>query len=105
MVKLILALLVIFGFYLLWRGPRRYTAGRPIKRATPKPRPAARKLPVPAAFGEEEARAILGLSTGAGPDEIKAAHRRLVSAVHPDRGGSEELTRRVNAARDLLLRL
>jgi CysZ protein len=27
-----------------------------------------------------------------------------VSAVHPDKGGSEELTRRINAARDTLLR-
>jgi hypothetical protein len=102
MIKLILALLVIFGFYLLWRGPRRYTAGRRIARPAAKPRAAARALP--GAFDEEEARAILGLSAGAGPEEIKAAHRRLVSAVHPDRGGSEELTRRVNAARDLLLR-
>ena len=34
--------------------------------------------------------------------EIRAAHRRLLQAVHPDHGGSAELTRRVNAARDLL---
>ncbi|MBB5711574.1 J domain-containing protein [Sphingomonas xinjiangensis] len=104
MVKLILALLVVYGLYLLWRGPKRYTAGRPIKRRAPKPRGGARGLPVAVSLDEAEARAILGLQAGAGRDEIKAAHRRLVSAVHPDRGGSEELTRRVNAARDLLLR-
>ena len=51
-----------------------------------------------------EARAILGLPAGAGADEIRAAHRRLVVGVHPDRGGSAELARRVNAARDLLLK-
>ena len=37
------------------------------------------------------------------PTTIRAAHRRLLAAVHPDRGGSADLTRRVNAARDLLL--
>lgn len=50
-----------------------------------------------------EARAILGVEAGADEATIRAAHRRLVSGVHPDRGGSAELTRRVNAARDLLL--
>jgi len=104
MAKLILALLVIYGFYLLWRGPRRYTAGRPIKRPAATRERASRPLPAALSFDEAEARAILGVSTGDGPAEIKAAHRRLVSAVHPDRGGSEELTRRVNAARDVLLR-
>ena len=53
---------------------------------------------------ETEARAILGVAPDAGPDEIRAAHRRLVSALHPDKGGSTELTRRINAARDRLLK-
>ena len=50
-----------------------------------------------------EARAILGVEAGADAEAIRAAHRRLVVGVHPDRGGSAELARRVNAARDLLL--
>jgi DnaJ homolog subfamily C member 19 len=53
---------------------------------------------------ESEARAILGVDPAATSDEIRAAHRRLVAAVHPDRGGSAELARRINAARDLLLK-
>ena len=52
---------------------------------------------------EAEARAVLGVPATADAAEIRAAHRRLVGQVHPDRGGSAELTRRVNAARDLLL--
>lgn len=56
------------------------------------------------ALSEAEARAVLGVDAGADADAIRAAHRRLVSAVHPDKGGSAELTRRINAARDVLLR-
>ncbi len=50
-----------------------------------------------------EARRLLELPAGAGADEIRAAHRRLIARVHPDAGGSEELARRVNAARDVLI--
>ena len=53
---------------------------------------------------EDEARAILGVGSEADAETIRSAHRRLVSAVHPDKGGSAELTRRINAARDTLLR-
>lgn len=63
-----------------------------------KPRPGPRLV-----RDEAEARSILGVSPDADPDAIRAAHRRLVAGIHPDRGGSAELTRRVNAARDLLL--
>jgi DnaJ homolog subfamily C member 19 len=64
-----------------------------------RPRPKARM-----AADESEARAVLGVGAKADAEEIRAAHRRLVSAVHPDKGGSAELTRRINAARDVLLR-
>jgi len=53
---------------------------------------------------EMQARAVLGVSAGADADAIRAAHRARVVEAHPDRGGSAELTRRLNAARDLLLR-
>jgi hypothetical protein len=52
----------------------------------------------------EEARRLLEVPIDATSDEIRAAHRRLVARVHPDVGGSADLTRRVNAARDTLLR-
>jgi DnaJ family protein C protein 19 len=63
-----------------------------------------RPRPRPTRVGEAEARAVLGVDAGADADAIRAAHRRLVSAVHPDKGGSADLTRRINAARDVLLK-
>ena len=50
-----------------------------------------------------QARALLGLSPDADPDAIRAAHRRLIASVHPDKGGTEALAAQSNAARDLLL--
>ena len=81
MIKLLLALAVM---WLVWR-------------YWPRPRPRV-------VSDAAEARAILGVEPGADAEAIRAAHRRLVVGVHPDRGGSAELARRVNAARDLLLR-
>lgn len=52
---------------------------------------------------ELEARQILGLGLGASEDDIKRAHKRLIAQVHPDKGGTADLARRVNAARDVLL--
>ena len=37
------------------------------------------------------------------PDEIHAAHRRLMRMAHPDTGGSDWLASRINQARDVLL--
>lgn len=50
-----------------------------------------------------EALEVLGLEPGADEDDIRAAHKRLLRLVHPDRGGSAYLTRRVYQARDALL--
>ena len=51
----------------------------------------------------EDARKLLGVGRQASLAEIRDAHRRLISRVHPDAGGSEELANRVNVARDILI--
>lgn len=51
----------------------------------------------------DQALTILGLSRGAGPTEIKDAHRRLMRIMHPDRGGTSEQAAQVNRAKDILI--
>jgi DnaJ homolog subfamily C member 19 len=53
---------------------------------------------------EMDARAVLGVGAGADAEAIRTAHRQRIAESHPDRGGSAEVTRRINAARDLLLK-
>lgn len=50
-----------------------------------------------------EARELLGVPEDADADAIRAAHKKLIARVHPDAGGTAELARRVNAAREILL--
>ena len=54
-------------------------------------------------MSENEARAVLGLGPEATREEIIEAHRRLIQRLHPDRGGSDYLAAKLNAAKDLLL--
>jgi DnaJ homolog subfamily C member 19 len=51
----------------------------------------------------DEARALLGVSENDDVETVRAAHRRLIARVHPDSGGTPELARRTNEARDVLL--
>lgn len=85
---LLIAAFVAYCGWWLWQGPKHVS--KPI--APPRP------------SEENAALAVLGLGAGADEEAIRAAHRRLLQAVHPDHGGSAELTRRVNAARDVLLK-
>ena len=50
-----------------------------------------------------EALDVLGLKKGASKEDIKKAYYDLIKKVHPDQGGSEGLTRRLTAAKDILL--
>lgn len=49
------------------------------------------------------ARRLLGVDARADRTEILAAHKLLLTRVHPDRGGSEQKVFEANDARDLLL--
>ena len=59
--------------------------------------------PAGSAMSRREALKVLGLSDDATPDDIKAAHRRLMAQVHPDHGGSDYLAQQINQAKDVLL--
>jgi len=49
------------------------------------------------------ARNLLGVRQDASREEIIEAHRKLITMVHPDRGGTNEQVHEANAARDTLL--
>lgn len=64
---------------------------------------AGRQAPAQRGMTREEALEVLGLEPEATREQIRAAHRRLIQRLHPDRGGSGYLAARLNEARDRLL--
>ena len=52
---------------------------------------------------KKEALEILGLNEGASKEDIIKNHQRLVKKNHPDIGGSDWITKKLNKARDILL--
>ena len=78
----------------IWRGSQMETEARD----APTP---PRTLP---AMTSEEALSILGLESDANAEDVRAAHRKLISQIHPDKGGTDYLASKINEARDLLLK-
>jgi hypothetical protein len=83
---------------------------RRVRPVPPPPSAPSGEVPLPRSPGE--AAALLGLATGASPQEVDRAYRDQVARCHPDRvaglhpairGQAEGLTVALNAARDLLL--
>jgi DnaJ family protein C protein 19 len=66
-------------------------------------KPSVGSAPRAGPMTRQEALDILGLRAGATAADIRAAHRRLMLAAHPDHGGSDWLAARINQARDVLL--
>ena len=55
------------------------------------------------AMSKDEALQVLGLKPGASENDIIEAHRKLISKLHPDRGGSDYLATQINLAKKILL--
>jgi hypothetical protein len=55
------------------------------------------------AMTRELAIEILGLGETPDRDQVVQAHRSLMQKMHPDRGGSDYLAKKINAAKDFLL--
>lgn len=65
----------------------------------------ARRTPLPfTGMSEGEARGVLGVGAEATNDQIQAAYRARMRTAHPDQGGDAALAKRLNAARDRLLK-
>jgi len=60
--------------------------------------------PMHKAMSYDEAKAVLGITDGANEEEVKSAHKKLISQIHPDKGGTDYLAAKINEARDVLLR-
>ncbi|GHP05677.1 hypothetical protein PPROV_000442700 [Pycnococcus provasolii] len=50
-----------------------------------------------------EACKILAVRESTPPDKIKEAHRRIMTANHPDAGGSPYIATKVNEAKEMLV--
>ena len=85
-IAVILALLCLLCRWAVGQWPWQYLSARPSR-----------------AQAVLAARKLLKVEHGATRAQIIAAHKRLIAAVHPDRGGSNAEVHAANDARDLLL--
>ncbi len=77
--------------------------GRKVRRPASNPRNGETPKSPVQRMVDDEARAVLGVGPQATEEEVRAAHRRLMQRMHPDRGGSDYLAAKINQAKDVLL--
>jgi len=54
--------------------------------------------------GVEEAYEILGLTLDASDEDVDHAYKELIRKNHPDLGGSEYIAKKINAAREYIIK-
>lgn len=86
----------------LWRDRAITSNGGEGERAVPGAG-AARAVVPKGVLAHEEAAAILGVELRASGDEIRAAHKKLIGQLHPDKGGTDYLAAKINDARRVML--
>ena len=55
-----------------------------------------------AKMSKREAALVLGVGQGTTTQKIRDAHRRIMIANHPDKGGSPYLASKINEAKDIM---
>lgn len=55
-------------------------------------------------LGIEEAYEILGITEDASNEEVDQAYKELIRKNHPDLGGSEYIAKKINAAREYIIK-
>ena len=55
-----------------------------------------------AKMSKREAALVLGVGQGSNIQKIRDAHRRIMIANHPDKGGSPYLASKINEAKDIM---
>jgi hypothetical protein len=93
---------LVAGAALVW-GPRVLALIGAVGQFRKVPGSRPHESPRAARMSRAEALEVLGLSEGVTPREIMERYRALMKNVHPDRGGSGYLAKRVNEAKSILL--
>eukprot|EP01103_Thecamoeba_quadrilineata_P000183 TRINITY_DN10149_c0_g1_i1.p1 TRINITY_DN10149_c0_g1~~TRINITY_DN10149_c0_g1_i1.p1 ORF type:complete len:112 (-),score=12.57 TRINITY_DN10149_c0_g1_i1:128-463(-) len=106
-IALIVAGLGAAGTFALARRGAVIASKYPLKSFIPKwSLPMTQKFPggFSSTMTPQEAAHILGVKPNTPKDQIKLAHKKIITLNHPDAGGSTYLASKINEAKDCLLK-